>query len=69
MKSELLVDKKKPHIQCLNETKIDGSVADDDIDTEDYVLNRKDRNCFGGGVAIYVYKSIKFKELVGDHHS
>ena len=55
----ILVDEKKPHILGLNETKIDG-----DIDIEDYALNRKDRNCFGGGVAIYVHKSIRFKERV-----
>ena len=60
----ILVDEKKPHILCLNETKIDGSIADDDIDIKDYALNRKDRNFFGGGVAIYVHKSIRFKERV-----
>ena len=59
-----MVDEKKPHILCLNETKIDRSIADDDIDIEDYALNRKDWNCFGGGVAIYVHKSIRFKERV-----
>ena len=52
----ILVDEKKPHILCLNETKIDGSIADDDIDIEGYALNRKDWNCFGaGGVGIYPF--------------
>ena len=63
-KIRILVDEKKPHILCLNETKIDGSIADDNIDIEDYALNRKDQNYFGGGVAIYVHKSIRFKECV-----
>ena len=60
----ILVDEKKPHILCLNETKIDGSIADDDIEIEDYALNHKDRSCSGGGVAIYFHKSIRFKERV-----
>ena len=60
----ILVDEKTPHILCLNETKTDGSIADDDVDIEDYALNRTDRNCFGGGVSIYVHKSIRFKERV-----
>ena len=60
----ILIDEKKPHTLCLNETKIDGSIADDDIEIEDYALNRKDRNCFGGGVAIYIHKSIRFKVRV-----
>ena len=63
-KIRISVDEKKPHILYLNETKIDGSIADDDIDIENYALNRKNRNCFRGGVAIYVHKSIRFKERV-----
>ena len=38
----ILVDEKKPHVLCLNETKIDGSITDDDINIEGYALNRKD---------------------------
>ena len=37
---------------CLNETKIDNSISDDDIENQGYIVNRKDRNRFGGGVAI-----------------
>ena len=58
----ILVGEKKPHILHLNETKIDGSISDDDTDIEDYALDRKDRTCFGGGVTIYVHKSIRFKK-------
>ena len=60
----ILVDEKKPHILCLNKTKIDSSIADDNFGIEDYALKRKDQNCVGGGVAIYVHKSIRFKERV-----
>ena len=31
-----------------------------DIEIEDYIINRRDRNSFGGGVAIYVHKNIQF---------
>ena len=59
-----LVDEKKPHILCLNERKIDCSIAGDDIEIEDYALNHKDGNCFTGDVAIYVHKSIRFRVCV-----
>ena len=44
----------------MNETKIDDSISDDDSETEGYTVNRKDRNSFGGGVAIYIHSSIHF---------
>ena len=43
---------------CLNETKIDDSISDDDIETEGYIVNRKDRNRFRSGVAIYIHSTI-----------
>ena len=59
-----MVDVKKPHLLCLDETKTDCSIAEDDIEIEDYALNHKDWNSFGGGVTIYVHKSIRFKVRV-----
>ena len=44
----------------MNETKVDGSLADNDLEIEDYVINRKDRSINGGGVAIYLRKSIQY---------
>ena len=34
--------------------KIDGNIAGDNIDIEDYVLNHKDCNCFATGDAIFM---------------
>ena len=56
----ILVDEKQSHILLLNETKTDDSIDDYDIEIEDYIINRRDRNSFGGGVAIYVHKNIQF---------
>ena len=49
----------------MNETKIDNSVSDHEIAIENYVTIRKDRNRQGGGVALYVHKSLKVEIL---HH-
>ena len=56
----IFIEDKQPHILCLNETKIDDSISDDDIEIEGYIVNRKDRNRFGGGVAIYIHNTIQF---------
>ena len=60
----IFVNENKPQILCLNETKIDSSIADDDIELKDYVVNREDRNCPSGDLAVYVHKSSKFKVYV-----
>ena len=52
-------------IFAMNETKIDNSVSDHEIAIENYVTIRKDRNRQGGGVALYVHKSLKVEIL---HH-
>ena len=44
----------------MNETKVNDSFADNDLEIEDYTINRKDRNIHGGGVAIYLHKSIQY---------
>ena len=51
---------KQPHVSCLNETKVDDSFADNDLEIEDYVINRKDRTINSAGVAIYLQKSIQY---------
>ena len=42
------------------ETKVDDSFGDNDLEIEDYVINRKDCSINGGGVAIYLHKSIQY---------
>ena len=48
------------HVLALNETRLDSSIADSEISIPHYSLLRKDRDRFGGGVAIYVHESIHF---------
>ena len=48
----------------INETWLDSTVADHEVDIDGYELIRKDRNRNGGGVAIYVRGSINYKVRV-----
>ena len=53
---------KQPHIICLNETKLDGDIEDEELSIEGFQnIIRKDRTRHGGGVAIYVEKGLDFK--------
>ena len=46
---------------AITETKIDSSIDDSDIETDDYVVVRNDRDKYGGGVAMYIHKSINYQ--------
>ena len=48
---------------ALNETKIDESIFNDEINILNYSLVRKDRTRHGGGVAIYIHKSLHYEIL------
>ena len=53
----------RPHVLCLNETKLSNEINDKDIQIENYhTILRKDRNRHSGGVAIYVTDTIKLKK-------
>ena len=45
----------------LNETRLDNTIADSQIDIEGYDILRRDRNRNGGGVAFYVAQSLTSK--------
>ena len=45
-------------ILSLNETRLDNSINDGHINTDNYCLFRKDRNRSGGGVALYIKTSL-----------
>ena len=51
----------KPHIMCLNETKLDLSISDSLVNVDNYQIIRNDRDRHGGGVAVYVHESISYK--------
>ena len=44
----MLADKIKFDVLSLNETKLDGSIGDEDIEIPGYTTYRKDRNKYGG---------------------
>ena len=53
----------RPHVLCLNETKLSNEINDEDLQIENYhTIFRKDRDRHGGGVAIYVSDTIKLKK-------
>ena len=51
---------------ALNETRLDNSIRDIEIKIPHYVIVRKDRNRFGGGVAIYIHESLMYTVLEHD---
>ena len=44
----------------LNETRLDNTIADSQIDIEGYDILRRDSNRNGGGVAFYVAQSLTY---------
>ena len=48
-----VIDEKNVHILAINESKLDDFTPSSPVSTDGYSLERKDRNCFEGGVAIY----------------
>ena len=58
----IMISNEEPHIIGINETKIDPSIDDSQINVEGYDVIRKDRDLNGGGVALYIHKSLNFKQ-------
>ncbi len=57
-------------ILCLNETRLDNSISNSEVENRGYELVRRDRNRDGGGVAIYLRNNIPFLErsdLISDN--
>ena len=57
----LLVQNEKIDIFAINETKIDHKIEDRLISLEDFSLRRYDRSRQGGGVALYIRNTVRFK--------
>ena len=51
---------KKSHVISISETKIDSMIENSVIEIDDYVVERNDWNKHGGGVAMYIHKSIDY---------
>ena len=61
MEFMVFIDREKPHIVSLNETKLDQSICDSSLEVANYDIIHNDRNRFGGGVAWYVNKNLSYK--------
>ena len=51
------------HVFAINESKLDETIFDDEVMIDNYNLVRKDRDRQGGGVAIYLHKSLHFDKI------
>ena len=58
-KLRVLAGHQKPVILAINETKIDDEISDQEIAVDRHYVERRDRNQFGGGVAMY--NSVEYK--------
>ena len=56
----IFVSENKPHIIGINETKLDHTVIDGEVEIDEYQIIGKNRNSFGGGVALYIQDSMPF---------
>ena len=56
----IFVSENKPHIIGTNETKLDHTVIDGEVEIDEYQIIRNDRNSFGGGVVLYIHDSVPF---------
>ena len=54
----ILAEQEMPHVIWINETKMDSSISDTDIQIEGYKVVYGDRNKSGGGVALFIHESI-----------
>ena len=59
----LLLDEAKINILTMCETRLDGSVSDNEICIDGYNIVRNDRNRNGGGVIMYIRNTVDFKIL------
>ena len=58
----IMISNEESHIIGINETKVDPSIDDSQIIVDGYDVIRKDRDLNGGGVALYIHKSLNFKQ-------
>ena len=58
---KLFIEINKPDIIGISETKLDKTINDCNICVPGYRMIRKDRNCYGGGVLMYLNESLNVK--------
>ena len=61
----IFFSEQRPHIICITEIKIDSTIDKSHIEIDDYGVVRNDRNRnrnrHGGGVAMYIHKTVNYK--------
>ena len=57
----ILLSEQPFDIICINETRLDRTIRDEEVEITGYEIVRLDRNRNGGGVAIYLKNNISFK--------
>ena len=62
----LLVANTKPHLIGLVETWLSDSIDTQELEIHNYKFYRKDRDCYGGGVAVFVRDTVNHKILLTD---
>ena len=50
-------------ILAVNETRLDDTISSGEVSVPGYVLERKDRNRDGGGIALYIRNTINYERL------
>ena len=61
-KLRIYIPDKPFDILFINETRLDNSIHNDEIEISGYEITRKDRNRNGGGVAIHLRNNISYKK-------
>ena len=64
------INKTSFDLVCINETRLDQTIKNSEVELQGYDLVRRDRNRHGGGVAIYIRKVIPYlerKSLIPDN--
>jgi exonuclease III len=59
---QVILEKHPLDILAINESKIDDSISDNEINISGYALCQKDRNRNGGGVVLYIRDCFSFIE-------
>ena len=59
----LFCNEYKPYILSMNETWLDENISDDELHLISYNIIRRDKDFFGGGVAVYIDEHLQFNHI------
>ena len=64
----LFCNEYKPYILLLNETWLDENISDNKLHLTSYNIIRRDKDSFGGGVAVYIDEQLQFNHINMEAH-